>query len=181
MMEKRERVSKIIIGAFAIFFLWGLFQIISPILLPSNSVQDLSGQTGVIDNDHIIETMPFPFNGVYGCGDRLCHQRSDRSFSINGNQMPFCSRCTAIWLGLSIGLLFFSVYKVPLDERFILIIFLSMIPIGIDGVGQLFGLWESTNIVRVITGVIIGITCGIAIGIVIEEMKTWFKTKKVNN
>jgi len=181
MMERRERVSKIILGTFAIFFLWGLFQILSPVLLPSNSVQDLSGQTGVVDNDHITDTMPFPISDIYGCGDRLCHQRSDRSFFINGNQMPFCSRCTAIWIGLSVGLLFFSVYKVNLDERFILIIFLSMIPIGIDGVGQLLGLWESTNIVRVITGVIIGITCGIAIGIVIEEIKTWYKTKKVNN
>jgi uncharacterized membrane protein len=58
---------------------------------------------------------------------------------------------------------------------------MSLIPIGIDGVGQLLGFWESTNIVRVITGVIIGIMCGIAVGILIEETKNWFKTKKVNN
>ncbi|MDG6228845.1 MAG: DUF2085 domain-containing protein [Candidatus Thermoplasmatota archaeon] len=181
MMERRERASKIILGAFAIFFLWTLFQIVAPVLLPSHSIQDLSGQTGVVDNDHITDTMPFPINGVYGCGDRLCHQRSDRSFFINGNQMPFCSRCTAIWIGFSIGLLFLSFFKVPLDERLIFIILISLIPIGIDGVGQLLGFWESTNIVRVITGVIIGIMCGIAIGILIEEAKNWFKTKKVNN
>lgn len=36
------------------------------------------------------------------------------------------------------------------------ILFLAAIPIGIDGLGQLFALWESTNLVRIATGALIG-------------------------
>lgn len=179
-MEKREKVSKILIFTFSLFFLWSLLQIISPLLLPQNSILDLSGQSAVVDNEYITKDLPFPINGVYAIGDRLCHQRADRSFFINGNQMPFCSRCTAIWIGIAIGLLIISFFRIPLDERFIFVILLSLAPIGADGIGQLAGFWESTNMLRVATGLIIGITCGIAIGIIIDEGKSWFKTKNVN-
>ncbi|VVC00660.1 Uncharacterised protein [uncultured archaeon] len=33
----------------------------------------------------------------------------------------------------------------------------AAVPIGIDGTGQLFGLWESSNLARVVTGAIIGV------------------------
>ncbi|UCB59552.1 MAG: DUF2085 domain-containing protein, partial [Thermoplasmatales archaeon] len=42
---------------------------------------------------------------------------------------------------------------------------------ALDGLGQLFGLWESSNIARVITGLLIGIVCGIAIGVIIDEIR----------
>lgn len=179
-MEKKEKASRFILFVFALSFFWSMLLIISPLALPANTVQDLSGQTAVIDNTYITDTLPFPINGVYAIGDRLCHQRADRSFFINENQMPFCSRCTAIFFGISIGLLIISLLNVPLDERFIFIIILSMVPIGIDGLGQLFGFWESTNLIRVITGLIIGITSGFSVGVIIDEAVSWLKTKKVN-
>ena len=111
------------------------------------SVNDLSGYTAVADNEKLISEMPTPWNIVYGCGDRLCHQKADRSFFINENQMPFCSRCTAIWLGLTMGLGLMVFYKIELDERFLILIAIGIVPIGVDGVGQLLNLWESTNIV----------------------------------
>ena len=58
------------------------------------------------------------------------------------------------------------------------LIFIGLIPIGIDGVGQLFGFWESTNAVRLITGLSVGIVCGIAIGLIIDEIKSIIKEKK---
>jgi len=93
--------------------------------------------------------------------------------------MPFCSRCTAIWLGLAIGLGFMVFYKIELNEKFLYLIFIGLIPIGIDGVGQLIGLWESTNVIRVITGLLVGVVCGIAIGVIIDEIKSIAKEKKV--
>ena len=86
--------------------------------------------------------------------------------------MPFCSRCTAIWLGLAIGLGFMVFYKIQLDEKFLFAILIGIIPIGLDGVGQLFGLWESTNLIRAITGLSVGIICGVAIGLIVDEIKT---------
>ena len=149
MIEKREKSFSFIIFLFFIpFLLWIILQFFAPIFLPNNSINDLSGIVGVSDNQETIEKMPFPSNIVYSLGDRLCHQKSGRSFFINGNQMPFCSRCTAIWLGLAIGLGFIVFYKIKLNEKFLFLIIIGIVPIGIDGVGQFFGLWESTNIIR---------------------------------
>ena len=172
-MEKREKRSSIIIFIFFLpFLMWALLQFITPLAAPAGSITDLSGLTGVSDNQNIIDEIPAPWNSIYNCGDRLCHQKADRSFFINGNQMPFCSRCTAIWVGLAIGLGFLIFYKIPLNTKFLFVILIGLIPIGVDGIGQLLHLWESTNIIRVITGLLIGIVCGIAIGIIIDEIRT---------
>ncbi len=178
-MEGRGKSSRLIILIFFIvFLLWGVIQFLAPLALPHGSADDLSGYTGVSDNKQVIDAMSNPWNSVYSIGDRMCHQKADRSLFINGNQMPFCSRCTAIWLGLAIGLGFMIFYKIALDEKFVFILVIGIVPIGIDGVGQLFGLWESTNIARVITGLAVGIVCGIAIGIIIDEIREMINSKK---
>jgi uncharacterized membrane protein len=157
---------------FIFYMIWVLLLFLAPLVLPSGIVSDLSGAVGSSDNDYIIQNMSFPWNVVYSMGDRLCHQRADRSLFINGNQMPFCTRCTAIWLGLAIGLGFMVLYAIELNEKFFVAIILSLIPIGVDGIGQLFGFWESTNVIRFITGLLAGMVCGVAIGVIIDEVKT---------
>ena len=67
-----------------------------------------------------------------------------------------------------------------LDEKFLIAIVLGMVPIGVDGVGQLFNFWESTNVIRVITGLMIGIVCGIAIGLIIDEFSEFRSTKSLS-
>ncbi len=181
-MERREKRSSIIILIFFIpFLIWIMLQFLAPLSIPTGSADDLTGITGVSDNQNMIDDMPAPWNSIYNCGDRLCHQKAERSFFINGNQMPFCSRCTAIWLGLAIGLGFLVFYKIPLNEKFLYLIIIGLIPIGIDGIGQLFNLWESTNIMRVITGLLIGIVCGIAIGLIIDEIRDFIDERKKEN
>jgi len=170
-MEARERFSKLVLLAFFIFFLFAILQFLAPTLTSANSITDLSGLTLVSDNNKEIENIPFPLKSIYIVGDRLCHQKSERSFFINGNQMPFCARCTAIWVGLVMGIGILIFYKINLDFKFLILIFVGLIPILIDGLGQLFGFWESNNFIRVITGGLIGIICGMAIGIIIEEIK----------
>ena len=95
--------------------------------------------------------------------------------------MPFCARCTAIFLGLAIGLGFMVFYKIELDEKFVLLIILGLVPIGLDGIGQLFGFWESNNIIRLITGLLIGFVCGIAIGIIIDESREIYNSRKTKS
>lgn len=171
-MERRQKLSRAIIFFFILFLLWAVLQFLAPMSLPNSSVKDLSGMVGVSDNEEVIGKIPAPFNFVYSMGDRLCHQKTDRSFFINGNEMPFCSRCTAIWLGLAIGLGFMMVYTIQLNEKFLFAIIIGIVPMGIDGVGQLLGFWESTNTIRLITGLLAGTVCGIAIGLIIDEIKT---------
>jgi uncharacterized membrane protein len=181
-MERRGKSSRLIILIFFIpFFIWALLQFIAPIALPTGSIDDLSGYSTIAENEEIIDTMPFPWNSVYSSGDVLCHEKAERSFFINGNQMPFCSRCTAIWLGFAIGLGFMVFYKIELDEKFFILIVIGFVPIGIDGIGQLLGFWESTNVIRVITGLLIGIVCGMAIGLIIDEVRTIRSFKKTKS
>lgn len=181
-MERREKCFKsITFVLFLILFIWIILQFLAPIVLTKGSTENLSGIVIFSDNQETIESFGEPWSFIYSAGDFLCHQRLDRSIIINENQMPFCARCTAIWLGLAIGLGFMVFYIVELNEKFIFALLIGLVPIGVDGTGQLVGLWESTNMTRVITGLIIGILCGIAIGIVIDEIKTLkiFKIQKV--
>ncbi len=180
-MEKREKSFSFIIFLFFIpFLLWIILQFFAPVFLLDNSINDLSGIVGVLDNKEITDKMQFPLNIVYICGDSLCHQKAERSFFINGNQMPFCSRCTAIWLGFTIGLGFTIFFKIIPDEKFLILIMIGFVPIAIDGVGQLLHFWESSNIIRLITGLLIGIVTGLAIGIIIDELID-LKRKKVES
>ena len=171
-MERREKCFRnLTFVLFILFLLWSILQFLAPITLPENSVQDLSGLVAISDNEGTINRIDFPLNFVYSAGDRLCHQKSERSFFLNGNQMPFCSRCTAIWVGLTIGLGFIIFYRVKLDEKLLLILIIGVAPLALDGIGQLFNLWESTNLIRVITGFIVGVVCGVTSGVIIDEFR----------
>jgi uncharacterized membrane protein len=179
-MQRRAKYFRSIIFIFFVLFsLWFLLQFLAPFALPKGSVSDLSGLVAISDNEDKINDMDLPWGFVYSAGDRLCHQKAERSFFINDNQMPFCSRCTAIWLGLVIGLGFMVFYTIQLNEKFLFAIMISFVPIGVDGIGQLFGFWESTNVVRVITGLLVGMSCGIALGVIVDEINSIRRLKKI--
>jgi uncharacterized membrane protein len=88
-----------------------------------------------------------------------CHQLGERSFFIAGHQMPLCARCTAIWASMAIiGTLLtiiMHIKKIPPINLFWFGV--SLVPVAIDGTTQLIGLRESTNELRVITGIVAGI------------------------
>lgn len=113
----------------------------------------------------------------------LCHQLPERSFFLGGPQpvyglaelnahlgyeaparwpgdrqlgykMAFCERDTAIYAGWLLGGLAFGLVRRrlrPLPWQGLL---LTMVPMAIDGTGQLFGAWESTWWMRGITGLL---------------------------
>jgi len=181
-MEKREKSSRLLIFiVFIPFLIWIILQFLGPFALPSNTVTDLSGSVGISENNKLINELPAPWNSIYRVGDTLCHQKAERSFFLNDNQMPFCARCTAIWLGLTTGIGFMVLFKIELDEKFVFIIILGLVPIGIDGVGQLFGFWESNNFIRLVTGLLIGIVCGLSIGVIIDELRDMFLSRKTKS
>jgi uncharacterized membrane protein len=172
MKPRTNRLKNLTFIFFLLFLVWVILQFLAPFALPSGSVSDLSGVVGFSDNGNVIRNMSFPWNAVYTSGDRLCHQQASRSLFFNGNEMPFCTRCTAIWLGLAVGLGFMVFYTLDLNGKFLFLILVSLFPIGIDGVGQLFGFWESTNLIRFLTGLLAGTVCGLAIGMIIDELRT---------
>ncbi len=178
-MKRRARWFPTLLSVlFILFSLWIALQFLAPLALPTGSVPDLSGVVGISDNADITRNMTFPWSVIYSSGDRLCHQQASRSLFLNSNQMPFCTRCTAIWLGIAVGLGVIMLVTFDLTGGFLAVILVSFIPLGVDGVGQLLGFWESTNLVRFLTGLPAGIVCGVAIGIIIDESKGLLKEMK---
>lgn len=85
-----------------------------------------------------------------------CHQMYKRSFTIFGCQFPVCARCTGLGLGQFFGLIFSFVLLKYNIQFFVLPAVLSLMILGIDGLGQFYKKWESTNLRRLITGSLCG-------------------------
>lgn len=118
---------------------------------------------------------------IYAFGDLNCHQKSERSWEINGNQMPVCTRDLGIFLGIFIiGLIWTrfghnrwtikdSMFSIFPDKRLDSIyeknqrnfLFwgiggLSILPILLDGGIQAISDYESDTLRRIITGALFG-------------------------
>lgn len=98
---------------------------------------------------------------IYHFFSFICHQISERSFHVAGEQLGVCSRCFGVYFGLLLG---FAVYPLcrniaeiePLPRVWL---FLSLIPITIDWALTMFGIWENTHLSRFVTGLILGLAC----------------------
>jgi uncharacterized membrane protein len=102
-------------------------------------------------------------------GYALCHQLPDRSFFIHEHQTPLCARCTGMYLGFTIGLIFMILRRRTTAARMpptaIIAVLIGFITImGIDGINSTISiipgapqLYHTTNIHRVVTGTLFGI------------------------
>jgi uncharacterized membrane protein len=87
----------------------------------------------------------------------LCHGIENRCLQLWGVPMPICARSTGIYIGGAAASLLFLVLPTlrrhPLPLRAMLIL---VLPLAIDGVTQLVRLRESTNDLRLATGLLAG-------------------------
>jgi uncharacterized membrane protein len=102
-------------------------------------------------------------------GYALCHQLPDRSFFIHEHQSPLCARCTGMYLGFSIGLIFMILRRRTTAARMppttIVAVLIGFITImGIDGINSTISiipgapqLYHTTNVHRIVTGTLFGI------------------------
>lgn len=187
------------------FFFVSFF--IAPLILPEGSVTDLSGRANALDyaskdgfgsagnspqslqmhthEDGTIHThnefswMELdPYTGfIYAFGDFNCHNKHERTWEINGNQMPVCTRDIGIFLGLAVGGFVFSrrgYNRWTIKDTCLSIIpdkwlnniyranhrtvawfglgLLFCLPLIIDGFTQLLTGYESNNYTRPLTG-----------------------------
>jgi len=145
-----------ILIAFVFCLIWFALVTTAPLMVPSHTLLDLTGRVGYHDNDAQFASLsPLP-HAIYWIGDGECHQIASRSYYINGNQMPFCSRDTGLFLGLVMGFgaLLFVRYKIhPV------LALMGLVPIGIDGGLQFVTSYTSNNPLRLATGIMAGIVC----------------------
>ena len=98
---------------------------------------------------------------LYNFFSSICHQISDRSFHVEGEQLAVCSRCFGVYFGLAFGFAIYPLWRniteiEPLPRFWL---FLSLIPIGIDWSLTVFGIWENNHLSRFVTGLILGVAC----------------------
>lgn len=137
-------------------------------------------------------------NLIYLIYRPLCHQLPERSFFLFGPQLSYtleelqalmggivaqraigdpeigykiavCERCVAIYGGMFLlGLLFSLVRQRPRPIS-IKVFIAFCAPMGIDGFGQLFGLWDSSVVSRLVTGALFALACVLLVYPYLEE------------
>ena len=102
-------------------------------------------------------------------GFAICHRMPERSFFIDGHQLPLCARCTGQYLGMLTGALVLVLRRrtraARMPSRPIVATLIGFIVImGIDGVNSTISiipgapqLWHTTNFMRIVTGVLYGL------------------------
>ena len=94
-------------------------------------------------------------------GSAVCHQMAERSFILEGMQMPFCARCTGIYTGAFFAFCFFFLKKrmggaKPFSIPQAVLTGLAILLVGLDGVSSYLGLRESSQLLRIVTGSLVG-------------------------
>jgi uncharacterized membrane protein len=164
---------------------------IAPITIPANTVQNLDGYANKVDYDEIWVKLPAYQRAIYYFGDFNCHQKSYRSFSLNGNQMPVDARMASIFIFVNLGIItaMFTEPSISIRDGIInvfpkkvrlfihhhfnktlflvLLILLFILPVALDGFHQLLTPYESTNLKRVLTGIPMGWLGGFFVGVAI--------------
>jgi len=87
----------------------------------------------------------------------LCHGIESRCLTIWNTPMPICARCTAIYGGLLAGIVLMRLLPAIGERAARMAMFAAATPLGIDGLTQLTTLRESTNALRIATGLAAGI------------------------
>ncbi len=134
--------------------------IISPFLEEEGTIiLDVEGRVGSREYDEEFDQLGSPISrAAYVFGDIYCHQLTERSYQLNGNQMPVCSRDVGLFAGLLMG----GIVGMFLSRRFPLsLLFIALAPMLLDGGAQALTSYESFNLLRVTTGLAAGIGLGI--------------------
>jgi uncharacterized membrane protein len=102
----------------------------------------------------------------------FCHGIERRCLTLFDVAMPICARCTGIYTGLLAGLAIF-VFRPSITRRFAAVaLAIATAALALDGLTQATGLRESTNTLRLITGLGAGIAFGIWVLSAIEHHRT---------
>ncbi|HET7712713.1 MAG TPA: DUF2085 domain-containing protein [Thermoanaerobaculia bacterium] len=107
----------------------------------------------------------------------FCHGIPKRCLTLWEVPMPICARCTAVYAGFLAGLLLFIFFP-WIEERLLrLFLFVASAPMIIDGVTQALRLRESTNDLRIATGLAAGLSFGMwALGAIERPQRGEFST-----
>jgi len=93
----------------------------------------------------------------------VCHQLPTRSPHVGGVQLAVCHRCLGIYWALPAAAIVYRLVRGawPFHGRSALFLLLaSVLPAGVDWLGDVLGLWTNTPASRMITGALFGLVAG---------------------
>lgn len=114
-------------------------------------------------------------DGADWMGYAVCHRITERSFVINGRQVPLCARCTGMYLGAILAMVVLWVSgrarHGDLPPLPLLLVFGGFVGVmGIDGLNSYAHffpnaphLYEPRNWLRLVTGMGTGLTMGVIV------------------
>ncbi|WP_297898246.1 DUF2085 domain-containing protein [Methanobrevibacter sp.] len=100
----------------------------------------------------------------------FCHQKPERSFKINNYQFPVCARCTGFYISIFVYVIIAMNIAITYTLYTTLLALILIIPTVVDGTTQYFGLRESNNTLRLITGLM----GGFGLMIILKTLKFMF-------
>ncbi|MDD1747995.1 MAG: DUF2085 domain-containing protein [Methanomassiliicoccales archaeon] len=103
---------------------------------------------------------------LWQVGYALCHQLPERSFLIGGYQLPVCARDTGTMLGFGLVLVYYLARKrwkragLP-DVPVLMAAGIGFALFAFDGLSSYIGLRDTSNEIRLITGLGFGLSIGV--------------------
>ena len=100
---------------------------------------------------------------LYLFGSFICHQIAERSFHIDGAQLPVCARCVGIYAGAAAGAVAATVGRPRRFRNAALVVALAAVPTVLTLVVEWAGVWVPSNVARALAGAIFGIILAVVI------------------
>ena len=134
---------------------------------------------------------------IFAFGSAICHQRPDRSFFVDGAQLPVCARCTGLYLSAAAGFLAWLVWRrlklvpgtnfntgvlksVPGTNFNIAVdpgvaarvLIIAAIPTALSLATGALGVWDGSNLTRALLAVPLGATAGaIVAAVAVKDLR----------
>ena len=111
---------------------------------------------------------------LYAAGSVICHQLPERSFFLDGRQLPVCARCTGLYLSGAAGFLGWLTWKTAQRwRRFVVrpraalaIVIVAGVPTALSYATGVIGVWDGSNITRALLAVPLGASAGAVVAAV---------------
>ncbi|MEO7158485.1 MAG: DUF2085 domain-containing protein [Vicinamibacterales bacterium] len=105
---------------------------------------------------------------IFAIGGVICHQRPERSFFVDGHQLPVCARCTGLYLSGAIGLTVWWAIKLArrwrptaIDPRLaVRLLLMAAAPTAISLISGAIGWWDGSNLTRALVAIPLGVSAG---------------------